>query len=404
MFRLPIIKSNNYSNVYGIEWDVTHAAPEVTRIGKDSLHDSLPIQSKMKRCTLLDPGAVNYYTHANDATLKADGTPANLSGTDGQVMVEIPEHWRKGETEGNTRKAFFSEDYFPGAHFVPKMYVSAYKASLDRVNSKLSSVVNTTPDFRGGGNQDVWDGQPNSQLGKPVTDTSRDDFRIYAQNRGRNWFDMDYQARKTIFWLITCEFATRNHQDPSALGEGPTNINSGNWSDFNGYYPLYDCGLTNSLGNNTGEVPVVLQEFPAAGQTFNTQVNSYRGIENFFGDIWEWTNNVNVEVGDLAAEVFVPDSFGMKYAGNLAINNGYISDILFGKDLDILPADTAGASSTTYFSDYYYQNFDSKGLRGLPFGGSAFNGSSAGSACANSYFAPSYTYAYFGSRLCFFAR
>ena len=265
--------------------------------------------------------------------------------------------------------------------------------------------------------------QPTLSLGKPITATSRIDFRQYAQNRGGLWLDMDYQARKTIYWLITIEHATRNHQDAlnaaltaegyrqGGLGTGPTDISGGDWSTFSDYYPLYDCGLTNSLGNNTGEVPVVLQDFPAAGQTFNTQANSYRGIENFFGDIWEWTNGVNIDIGDVARAYIAngarksdDDYLGYKVAGNLPQSNGYVAGILFGPDGDILPADTAGASSTTYFSDYYYQNFDSKGLRGLHFGGYASFGSYAGSACASSYNAPSYTSANVGSRLCFFAR
>ena len=407
-----------YSNdVYGIEYDRTIAAPEVTRIGNMTLHAALPVQSKMRRCLLLDDGTVNYYLDANDSTLKDDGvTAAVLDGTDGQVMVEIPSYWRKFEVAGNINRALFSESYFSGSHYAPKMYVSAYKAALKRTGNILSSVVNNTADYRGGNNDATNDANAATLLGKPATDISRDNFRIYAQNRGEDWFDMDYQVRKSVFWLITCEYATRNHQSAidntltaegyrkGCLGNGPTNVSGGDWSNFNGYYPLYECGLTNSLGNNTGEAPVVLQDFPTAGLTKATQSNSYRGIENFFGDIWEWTNGVNVEVGAVAAEVFIPDNFGLKFSGNLAESNGYINDILFGKDGDILPVNTDGASSTTYFSDYYYQNFASKGTRGLRFGGGSDNGSATGSACASLRNAPVDTISETGSRLCFFAR
>ena len=99
---------------------------------------------------LADDGTVNYYLDANDSTLKEDGTPADLSGAHGQVMVEIPRHWRRFDTEGNMQRAYISLTPFTGAHEVPLLYVSAYKAALDRVNSKLSSVVNTSVDFRGG--------------------------------------------------------------------------------------------------------------------------------------------------------------------------------------------------------------------------------------------------------------
>jgi hypothetical protein len=416
MFRLPLTTPQE-TEIYGIEYDSTIAAPEVTRVGKMSLHASLPVQSLMKRCLLMDDGTVNYYLDDADSTLKADGVTASiLDGTDGQVMVEIPEHWRKFETEANVQRVLICLNPFVGAVQVKKMYVSAYKAALERTGSILSSVVNTTVDYRGGNNSATNDANSATLLGKPATAISRDNFRIYGQNRGRDWFDMDYQARKTICWLITIEFGTRNHQaalnvnlttsgyKQGGLGTGPTDISSGDWSTFNGYYPLYNCGITNSLGNGTGEVPIVLQDFPTAGLTKNTQSNSYRGVENFFGDIWEWTNGVDVEVGAVDAQSFISDFLGKKFTANLAIANGYVSGIVFGSEGDILPGNTAGGSSTTYFSDYYYQNFASKGLRGLPFGGRANSGSSAGSFFAYAAYAPSYTYAFIGSRLCFFVR
>lgn len=412
------------SDIYGIEYDTTVAAPEVTRIGELNLHASLPVQSKLRRCVLADDGTVNYYLDKNNSTLREDGTAADLTGAHGQVMVEIPRHWRKFETESNKRRAYISLTPFAGAHEVQRMYVSAYKAALDRTTSKLSSVVNTSVNFRGGNNSATNDANAATLLGKPATAISRINYRQYAQNRGSLWLDMDYQARKTIYWLITIEYATRNHQGAvnaattaegykqGALGTGPTDISSGDWSTFNGYYPLYDCGLTNSLGNNTGEVPVTLQDFPTSGLTKATQVNSYRGVENFFGDIWEWTNGVNIDNGASIARVYAAnaskksdsDFLGYRTLGVVPQANGYIAGIIFGEEGDILPSNISGGSSTTYFSDYFYQNFASKELKGLLFGGVASNGSAAGSACVSSYYAPSTANAAIGSRLCFFAR
>ena len=61
-----------------------------------------------------------------------------------------------------------------------------------------------------------------------------------------------------------------------------------------------------------------------------------------------------------------------------------------------------GASSTTYFADYFYTNVVSNtGQRGVLFGGYAFNGASAGFSYANALSAASYTHATVGSRLCF---
>ena len=61
-----------------------------------------------------------------------------------------------------------------------------------------------------------------------------------------------------------------------------------------------------------------------------------------------------------------------------------------------------GASSTTYFADYFYTNVVSNtGQRGVLFGGYAFNGASAGFSCAFTYYTASLTAASVGSRLCF---
>ena len=61
-----------------------------------------------------------------------------------------------------------------------------------------------------------------------------------------------------------------------------------------------------------------------------------------------------------------------------------------------------GASSTTYFADYFYTNVVSNtGQRGVLFGGDADNGASAGFSYADTNTAASFTTAHVGSRLCF---
>ena len=61
-----------------------------------------------------------------------------------------------------------------------------------------------------------------------------------------------------------------------------------------------------------------------------------------------------------------------------------------------------GASSTTYFADYFYTNVASNtGQRGVLFGGAAIDGALAGFSYAYTYSTASNTFAYIGSRLCF---
>ena len=141
-----------YDYYYGVRIKTTVAATTLERIGRPELHTSLPVQSKMRRCVLRDNGTVAYYLHATDSTKRDTGAAANLTGADGQVMVEIPKHYRKFEFDGTDLIALISEYPLPGFHEVPLMYRSAYEATVDRTvaaTPKLASVVNTTAAFRG---------------------------------------------------------------------------------------------------------------------------------------------------------------------------------------------------------------------------------------------------------------
>ena len=203
-----------YDYYYGIEWDSNVANSACKRLGRPELHVSLPIQSKMRRCVLRDNGTVAYYLHANDSTKRDNGAAANLDGTDGQVMVEIPAHYRKFEIEGTKFRCYLSEFELPGFHLVPLAYRSAYEAAIDRTTAsapKLASVVNASAAFRGGQNAADWDGTYKSLLGKPGTSTSLTNFRAYARRRGNaglngaGWNCDVYEIQKTCYWLYAVE-------------------------------------------------------------------------------------------------------------------------------------------------------------------------------------------------------
>ena len=137
-------------------------------------------------------------------------------GSRGQVMDEIPMHYFRFITDGTKRRAMISEFPLPGYKQIPLQYVSAYQASLQRSTTKLASVVNDTADYRGGGNQDSYDGTSATLLGRPATSISRTNFRDYARNRktGRTEGNCTtYQAQKRIFWLFAIESATLHTQE-----------------------------------------------------------------------------------------------------------------------------------------------------------------------------------------------
>ena len=411
--------------MYGIEFDVTVSSPDCTRIGNTNLHRDLPVHSLMKGCLLADDGSVvKYLDHENWTSETRDGSL-------GQVMVEVPEHYIKFETDGNKRRVKLSITPIAGYKKINKYYVSAYKASLQRSTSKLASVVNMDEDYRGGNNNTAWDGTYRTLLGKPATAISRTNFRTYARNRNLDsdeWNCMVYTVQKDLYWLFAIEYATLNTQKAynaskdsngyaqGGLGNGVTTLSDSNWGSFNGYYPLVPCGVTDSLGNRTGIVQhAIANDDSSITHTFD--VPRYRGIESPFGDIWQWTDGINVRIsptsdngGDDLSMVYIcedPSKFndnnyeGYTYVGNEARSNGYVKEVIFEEGGEIMPS-VVGGGSTTYFCDYHYTNIPTtEALRGVLFGGSANNGASAGFVFASSAGAPSASDASIGSRLCF---
>lgn len=415
-----------YDYYYGVEWDVTVSNPKPTRVGKMELHQSLPIQSLMRRCVFKDNGTVNYYLHANDSTKRDNSANANLTGTDGQVMVEIPDMYVRFEMDGNKRRCLMSAQALPGFIKWSKDYVSAYEATVERATSKLASVVNETAAYRGGGNQADWDALSKTQLGRPATNISLTTFRTYARNRGSvEWNCNTYQIQRKLYWLFAVEYANFNSQDTfnaeltpdgyrqGGLGAGVTTINGTLWSNFNGYFPFVPCGHTNSLGNRTGNVDFTM---PAEYGTLTVQVPSYRGVENPFGHIWKWTDGckcmIQSDTDGGLSEFYVCDTpanftssgtANYQLRGVLPRGEGYVKEVILGEYGEIMPL-MVGAGSTTYFCDYFYTSKPESGVseRGVLFGGAADNGGAyAGFVFANTNHTATAAYAPIGSRLCF---
>ena len=119
---------------YGVEFDTNVSSPTCTRIGNMALHRTLPVQSLMRGCLLDDNGNVVEYLDQNDWTKNT------LNGSKGQVMVEIPQHYRRFAESGTIRQVWLSLKPLFGYHVVPKCYVSAYRATVQRSTLKLASV------------------------------------------------------------------------------------------------------------------------------------------------------------------------------------------------------------------------------------------------------------------------
>ena len=397
---------------YGVEWDSTVADPTLTRIGNPLLHKSLPIQSQYKGC-VANGAEINYYLNPNDWSQKADGTPSVLDGTDGTVRVHIPKFYGKSGVEGTKRWVRMSTIKMDNTWIeIPEMLVDAYRSTVNQTGNKAVSVVNTTAQFRGGGNRTANDTYLDtdafrSDLGKPRTNISRANMRTYATNAGSEM--LCYEYYKWIFyWAWVIEYATFNSQaaytadltaegyHQGGLGDGVTTWN-GDWNTYNGYYPLTPCGYCNEFGNFTGVKDLVIPQTvindstTVASKTF--KVPRWRGFDNPFGDIWTNLDGIILErtAANQPSSVYTttdPTAFGddntakgkMTVAGTEIASDGYTKDYDLGETGEIIPS-VVGGSTTTYMCDYHYCNASSTALRALLVGGSASYGGNAGLGC-----------------------
>jgi hypothetical protein len=221
----------------------------------------------------------------------------------------------------------------------------------------------------------------------PMMDETRAEFRAIAANRGTGWRQQDFDLVSAIQLLYITEYADWNSQ--LMIGEGRTALSGGTWVK-DSYIGV--TGKSNADGNGTNSV----------GGNTNNAYMTYRGIENFFGNIWKWVDGININ-GNVPYvsnnDVNFADDTAANYTDlgiTLGAVDGYVKT-LEQQARGFLPASVGGASNT-YITDYYYQ---AAGWRVALLGGAAVNGTSAGVACwlaandsANDYFT-------IGSRLCF---
>lgn len=107
----------------------------------------MPVQSLMGGVVMNDNGTINYRLLPVDWSFKEDFTASNLTGTDGQVMVEIPKFYYKYENASPWHIFKISKYPLTGFTVHPAFvvngvendytYIGAYEASLYNVTSSI---------------------------------------------------------------------------------------------------------------------------------------------------------------------------------------------------------------------------------------------------------------------------
>lgn len=362
---------------YGVKFDLANSSsPDGVRTGNMEMHRTLPIQSKMRGCTINNDDNTKRYLKADDWTKWEDGTviAQDSSQISPERMVEIPEHYRLlVATPDNTVEVRMSEYNLPGYTKVEKKYIGAYEGMTSETLPNLLRSINNTKY-------------------KPKVSTTRNQFQVFARENSRtnNWNIYTYGAHRDLTWLFVVEYATLNSQKAfntnltaegyhqGGLGEGVTTGSVKiNGADTWSFVP---CGTTNSLGNGTGIIEYTHTNTNAEGASTGTKVVNvprYRGIENPFGHVWKNVIDVVVAGTDNSvyickdytkfgtfegginptAEQLIAAGYELQDFKESTITGQYVKKLVNNNQADLFPAIVVnGASSTTYYCDSHWTN------------------------------------------------
>lgn len=385
---------------YGVKFDLANSSsPDGVRTGNMEMHRTLPIQSKMRGCTISNTDNVKKYLKANDWTKWEDGTTSSQdsSGVGVEAFVEIPEHYRLLiATPDNTVEIRMSEYNLPGYTKVEKKYIGAYEGSVNLDSSSHNNLLRTQV-----------------RNTAPIVNKTRTEFQTMARNNNRtnNWNIYTYGAHRDLTWLFVVEYATLNSQKAfnanltaegyhqGGLGDGVTSgtvtVNGVN------IYSFVPCGTTNSLGNGTGIIEYTHTNTNAEGTSTGTKVVNvprYRGIENPFGHVWKNVIDVVVAGTDNSvyickdytkfgtfeggtnptAEQLIAAGYELQDFKESTITNQYVKKLVNNNQADLFRTVIGnGASATTYYCDYHWTSATAT-PKTLLIGGSSVNGSAAG--------------------------
>ncbi len=234
----------------------------------------------------------------------------------------------------------------------------------------------------------------------PLVGVTRPESRLLGRNPGTGWHQFDFALWSAIQMLYLSEYGNFNSQN--RLGAGNTNGSYIGSDAIQNNSPHTIAGASNLWGNSSTNATQ-----PSAGAKPGTAYMSYRGIENIFGNCWNWVDGINVNFV-AAGNVHFTNNYlhfadattnHTLIATTLPTASGFTKDILSGVGFGFLSSTNTGGSSTTFLTD---QHFASTGLsRVVSVGGNASNGAAAGLFCVLSDIDAGLSSRRVGARVCF---
>ena len=356
-----------------------------------------------KRCNVSDGGTINAYYGDEGYT---------EDGSNGQVMVYQPKfyylvcplEYDKQETGYgyHLRKAnyYVSETQRAGFKLHPAFYdkngnevdyilMSAYEGCIydTSANAYLKNdeqVMDASKDKF----SSIAGARPASGVSQNLT---RPNIEQMAKNRGEGWHSFGIKTASMEQLLMIVEMGMMNLQ--TAIGQGVVNLPWTTGSDTTSSY-AGATGSTSSLGNGTGRATETTT-YEGGVATNNTADGKtsicYRGVENFWGNIWKFAYGVNIwGNGKMAGGMpYICSDFNYAEGKNtdnyegagftVTPKEGYISAMGYSTKYDwLFIASECLGNSSLPVGDYTWITQNLNGYRIALLGGNWAHGSSAG--------------------------
>jgi hypothetical protein len=354
-----------YAKIYGIRRDIYGTSSAWARtddaIGKNA---AASIASAVK-------------TSDFDSCYPWNGIKRTSIGND--IMVQIPKFWYKRVrvAEDDTTMEYIKIADKPADGFKLHPAFNHGGVEVDYIDVGAYKTYENT-----------------SVAGKaPQNKLTREQFRTNAQGKGNGWGIIDISTLSAIQMLILVEFANNNVQD-ATVGIAP--------------------GYTNSANTGTKKTGTCEGVYRLTGRPSGTADKVgviWRGIEDLWGNIWEWVDGVNWNDGvysicnDPSAYIDnVNSSSNASYSeltsrGVTNWSSSYITQESYEEgefDWVMLPTEAGGGNSSTYYCDACWS---STGWRVFERGGGWGSDARCGLFAAILSDASSYSNASYGCRL-----
>lgn len=365
--------------------------------------DKFSMYGGRKRCNVSDGGTINAYYGDEGYT---------EDGSNGQVMVYQPkfyylvcplEYDRQETGYGyHLRKANYYVSETQRAGF--KLHPAFYDKNGNEVDYILMSayegcIYDTSANAYLKNDEQVMDASKDkfsSIAGaRPATGVSqnltRPNIEQMAKNRGEGWHSFGIKTASMEQLLMIVEMGMMNLQ--TAIGQGVVNLPWTTGSDTTSSYAGV-TGSTASLGNGTGRATETTT-YEGGVATNNTADGKtsicYRGVENFWGNIWKFAYGVNIwGNGKMAGGMpYICSDFNYaeekntdNYEGagfTVTPKEGYISAMGYSTKYDwLFIASECLGNSSLPVGDYTWLTQNLNGYRIALLGGDWYDGSNAG--------------------------